>query len=1658
VVCGEEQLTYNELNRRANQLAHHLQKLGVKGETRVGLCAGRNLAMLVGILGIVKAGGAYVPFDVEYPRERLEYMVKDAGVEVLVTDVNEQQQQMRGIGPPVVCLELEREEIGRESEENPEQRTGAKNLLYVMYTSGSTGRPKGVAVTQRNVVRLVKNSDYAEFSESEVVLQNAPISFDAATMEIWGTLLNGAKLVVYGAEKGSLQDLVQQIQEFGVTTVWLTAGLFHLLVESGLERLTGLRQLMAGGDVLSVQAVKKVLDKLPACRMINGYGPTEGTTFTCCYGMGQGEEIGVTVPIGRPIANTRVYVLDEEMGRVPVGVAGELYIGGDGVAREYWRRPELTAEKFVPNPFVAEDGEGGGHEAGLKRGERLYRTGDRVRWLTGGTLEFLGRMDQQVKVRGYRVEPGEIEATLREHEGVQECAVLVKGQGAAEKKLVAYVAGEATMQELREHLQRKLPEYMVPVVIVVMAEMPLNANGKVDRGALLAMEVVRPEVEGGYKAPRTMLEELLAEIWAEVLNIERVGIHDNFFDLGGHSLLATQVMSRVKEVFHVDAPLRSLFESPTVAELAVQIAVFGNASSQEPGQTRIQTRPRGPDSELPLSYAQERLWFLDHLQPNSDLYNVGVSFAFKGEIDATIMKRALQEIVRRHEVLRTCFHTKSGTAVLEIEEAVEIRVPVVDLTEFEPETRAERARQIAFEHQRKPFILAKPPLINFVLIKLGTGEYILSLAMHHIVTDEWSLGILGRELSALYEAFSRGEKSPLQELAIQYVDYAAWQREWLKGDVLVEQMLYWKNQLKDMPGVLDLPVDRPRPPMPSFRGQIISKSLSPELLNDLKRLGRGENATLFMTLLAAYQVLLMRYSGQEDFGVGTPVANRRHVETEGLIGFFVNTLVMRADLTKHPTFRELLQRVRQSALEAYAHQDLPFEKLVEELQPERNTGRAPLFQTIFVFQHASMTTETSEQEQAVAVKYDLDLTAGESNQCLVISLNYSADLFEPARGRQMLEHYERLLHAVVREPKVCVGELPLLTERERLQISEWNATRVEYERDACIHQLFEAQVELVPNVCAVVYEDHRLTYRELNRRANQLARYLIRRGVGPDARVGLLMPRRPEMIVGILGILKSGGAYVPLDPNYPFERLRHMIKDAEVTALLALDALDRNLAENLPGVIYLRDESAQIDKESDANPAVAAMPENLAYVIYTSGSTGVPKGVAITHRNFCHLHKSQQVNFRVRPRESVLQFFSMSFDAAISEWSMALLAGARLVLSEPTVLMEGKLGSVLKTQEIDTVTLTPSVLQLLGPDNLPKLRTLIVAGESCSEELVLKWGHGRRFLNAYGPTEVTVCATVSGELSGPGKPPIGRPITNAHAYVLDNHMQLCAFGVVGELYVGGAGLARGYWKKPSLTAEKFIPDPFSNEAGQRLYRTGDLVKYREDGNLEFLGRADRQLKLRGFRIELGEIETLLRQQNGITDAVVIPDQQDGSTDMRLVAYVAAAPETRITVAELKSSLRKRLPEYMVPAAVVILSELPLNPNGKLDMRALPAPDACSREEQLAYTPCRTELEQSISKIWQDLLQIEKVGLDDNFFDLGGHSLLIIRMRNEMHRLNNLDLSVVELFTYTTVRSLAEYITKRKEQTTLSGQFEQRALLQKAFLDRRRQIMNKEGVQ
>ena len=1605
--------------------------------------------MVVALLGILKAGGAYVPLNPSYPRARLAELVEDAAPLLVVCDAaGSEALGDESIGQSRIfaleeALFAEGEDSVPESERDSNPKVAglsSGNLAYVIYTSGSTGKPKGVQNEHLAVVnRLVWMQSAYRIDASDVIVQKTPYGFDVSVWEFFWTLLNGATLVL--ALPDGHKDpryLIELICKRGVTTAHFVASMLSsFLATEGVEGCTSLRRLVTSGEVLAAGSVRSCHQKLPRARLYNLYGPTEAaidvTAWPCPVDL-----VGGTVPIGRPIANARIYVLDGYGEPVPRGAVGEIHIGGAGVARGYLNRPELTSERFVADPYGAEPG------------ARMYRTGDLARYLADGNLEFLGRCDQQVKVRGYRIELGEIEARLLEHPEVREAVVVAREGAEGDKRLVAYVttrregreegggAGSELVSLLRSHLGRQLPEYMVPSAFVRLEALPLTPNGKLDRKALPAPDG-ESVMKRRYEAPEGEIEETLARLWSELLGVERVGRQDHFFELGGHSLLAVRLLSRVREALQVEVPLTRLFGEPTLAGQGEAIGAILESRGVQALPAIGRVSREGP---LLLSFAQQRLWFLAKLGA-STTYHMPMGLRLRGRPDASALRKSLDRLVWRHESLRSVFVTEDGEPRVKLLPAESGFALVEEDLEHAPDA-GERLERMSREEAETPFDLEQGPLLRGRLIRLGPEEHVLLLTQHHIVSDGWSMGVFTRELGALYEAFASGKADPLPALETQYPDYAAWQRAWLTGERLKAQAAYWRENLVGAPERLELPTDRPRPKEQSFAGGFVGLRLDRELTRGLKRVSQEQGATLLMTVLSAWSMVLSRLSGQEEVVIGVPTANRGRREVEGLIGFFVNTLALRIDVSGEPSVEELVSRVRKTALMAQEHQDLPFEQVVEIVSPPRRLDQSPVFQVMCAWEQGEgggFALGGLKVEPAGAppqtVKFDVELSLGEVDGGIVGGLGYATALFDSGTIERHGGYLEAALRALVADGGRRVGQVELLSPSERkLLLETWNETAASYPRERCIHELFEEQVGRAPEALALVQGEEELSYGELNRRANRLAHRLIEKGVEPGDCVATLLERGLWLVVAELGILKAGGVYVPLDPEAPALRRAWMVGDCGARLVVASrgDAVAREWvsAERNEPVLWVDESSEEGPAPTDL--ALRLSGKSAAYVMYTSGSTGTPKGVVVPHGAVVNLARSESA--RIVREDRIAYTANASFDASTFEVWSGLLNGASVVIVPRAVLLDARLLSgYVEEHRVSILQLVAGLLQTYAArlgEVFPRLRYLVTGGDVADARAfarVLQSGP-EHLLQTYGPTETTTFATawVVGEVAeDAASVAIGRPIANARIYVLDGYGEPVPLGAAGELYIGGAGVARGYLNRPELTSERFVADPYSPEAGARMYRTGDLARYLADGNLEFLGRRDQQVKVRGYRIELGEIEARLLEHPEVRDAVVVA-REGVEGDKRLVAYVTTRREGREEgggagaelVSLLRSHLGRQLPEYMVPSAFVRLEEFPLTPNGKLDRKALPAPDGESVALRTYEAP-QGEIEETLARLWSELLGVERVGRQDHFFELGGHSLLAVRLLSRVREALQVELPLTRLFGEPTLAGQGEAI-------------------------------------
>lgn len=1630
------QLTYAQLEQQANQLAHYLHAAAVGPEIAVGLCVERSLEMVIAILGILKAGGIYVPLDPDYPTERLAYMLQDAAPGVILTqqhlvekglftDLKEVlAQQGQETFPPLVCLDNEWLSIAAFPETRPASKSHPDNAIYITYTSGSTGKPKGVINTHRGLTNFLGwLQQLIPLTSADRVMQKTTFSFDVSFGEILWPLTAGASLVI--AKPDGHKDaayLAHLIATTGITTINFVPSMLQAFVdELAQQDLPTLKHIIATGEVLPANLIHRV-QQHSAAALYNLYGPTEAAIDTLAW-----ECIPLApdarVPIGKPISNIQAYILDDQWFPVPIGVIGELHLGGVGLARGYMNRPGLTAERFIPNPFYAPNAP--------DHTPRLYRTGDLARYRADGTIEYFGRRDFQIKMRGFRIELNEIEAVLNQHPAVRDVVVTVYEPIPDDKRLVAYFLTHTTDEDaaalvsnLQEQAQRYLPDYMVPSHLVRLEQLPLTSSGKVNRRALPAPELLS-SLDEQLVPPQTATEASLLTLWQTVLGLPTLSVVADFFQLGGHSLLATRLVSHIRQTMGLDLPLHAVFTHRTVRAMAAFIeAEHLHLRGDIPSITAQETL-----GLQPLSYAQQRLWFLDQLEGPSPTYNMPVALRLRGPLQPDALRDALTTVIERQHILRTTYTLVSGEPMQQRQPAVPFTLPLIDLS---PLSETEITTLITAEAE-KPFDLAHDLMLRGQLLRRTTTDHILLLTVHHIASDAISNAVLFEELSRLYIANYTNQPAHLTALPYQYADYAAWQRDWLQGERLQAHLDFWYETLADLPTLHNIPTDFPRPAEQDFRGQHLTHTIEAGLGHALENIGQQIGATLFMTLQAAFALFLARYSGEHDIVLGTPIANRPDTASQALIGQFINTLILRTDLSGEPTFVELLERVRQYDLQAFSHQVVPFDMLVERLQPARSTSHAPLFQILFALDYAEipdvslagLQVEMIAQAHQVA-KYDLGLNITHSGEELIAEWEYATSLFTNETVARMARHFVNLLRAIAAAPHTPITRLPLLAAAERTQLlEEWNNRVLPLPNELCLHRLFEAQVDKTPNQIAVVYDKQTLTYADLNRQANRLAHRLIALGVGPEHRVGLCVPRSLAMGVAVLGVLKAGAAYVPLDPSLPPDRFQFILSDAQITVLLTVTALQETLPPTVHrlNILYLDRAEEKPEQWPEHNPKTGVRPQNLAYMTYTSGSTGLPKGVLVPHAGVCNFVLSESHRFNITPDSRLLQFASLSFDAAMSEIGTALCTGARLYLPTPEQALPGPaMLTLLQTAQMTHVKLPPSALTLFPETALNHVELLVVIGEACPPELVRRWSQGRRFVNGYGPTEFTIGATLAECTNADRMPPIGRPYDNCRVYLLDQHLEPVPVGVVGEIYLGGIQVTRGYHNNPALTAAKFVPDRFVEDGG-RLYRTGDLARYRPDGHLEFVGRLDRMVKLRGIRIELGEIEAVLRSHPTVRDVRVVL-REDEPGQKRLVAYVIPSTPDDLT-ADLLALAQERLPGYMIPSAFVPLETFPITTTGKVNEKALPLPDYVSLATP-EYEPPATTTEASMLPIWQTVLGQELISVTANFFQLGGHSLLAVRLVAHIQDTLQIDLPLRSVFEYTTIRQLARWLDEAGE--------------------------------
>ncbi|MCL4773584.1 MAG: amino acid adenylation domain-containing protein, partial [Burkholderiaceae bacterium] len=1643
VIFEDRRLDYAGLERQANRLAHHLRALGVGADVVVALCMQRSLEMMVAILGIMKAGGAWVPTDPDSPAARIGFVLADSAAPVVLT----QQAvlgRLRETGTQAHAIALDSPDWHALADTLPttcpEPLAGPDHLAYVIYTSGSTGEPKGAMITHRGICnRVLWMIDHLRLTAADRLFQKTATTFDASVWKFLAPLVVGGPVILArpGGEKDTAYH-AEAIRHYGITiTNAVPTELRALLLEPAFAACTSLRHFVTGGEALDPELVREFRRCLPETELGHYYGATEASDVSTSMDPAAPAAGHGPVPIGRPIANTRVYVLDTHLQPVPVGVVGELCIGGVGLGRGYLNRPDLTAERFIANPFVP--------------GERLYRTGDLARWRPDGMLAFVGRTDHQVKIRGQRIELGEIEAALDACDGVRKSAVIAREDRPGDRRLVAYVEGDGLeTAALGTALKARLPAYMVPVAIVPLARLPYLASGKIDRNAL-PPPATEPEPAARASAgARTPIEATLLAIWAEVLGRERIGIHDDFFELGGHSLLATQAMARTRRALDLDIALRTLFEAPTIARLAARIEASGAPAGSQPAPSPLPAIPATGARTGPLGSSQEALWFIDRLDGHASRYHIASALRLHGRLHVEALRAALRALVRRHAVLRTAFREVHGVPAQSVLDGDEPDFAIVDVAAGNDRYGAPYPHTPLLQAAaNEPFDLAAGRPLRVRLFRRSPDDHVLLVVVHHIVSDGWSSGIFNRELGALYEvALAGGDPdTALAPLPSSYLDYAIWTRARTREADFQRQLQYWVTHLAGLEAH-DLPFDRPRPARAMRGAGTHAVAIGPDTTRALAAVAQRCAATPYMVLMSALRLLLARYGAGDDVAIGTPVAGRGRAELEGVLGYFVNMLVMRTDLSGDPGFVELVGRVRDDTLDAWAHQDVAFERLVAELNPPRQVGRNPLFQMSLAVQNwrAAQLALPGIRTDSVAIqesqaKFDLSVSVTEAADRLDIEFVYNRDLFEHATIERMARHFNRLLEGVVADPGARLSDLPMMeTEEAARLLAQWNDTARDFPANQTLHRLFEAQAARAPQAVAIVFEGRPcLTYAALRQRAKRLAQQLRGRGVGPNVPVGLCVQRGPAMIVGMLAILEAGGAYVPIDPDYPAERIAFMVSDCGAPVILAQPATrERHGAIAAQWLDVEADHAASASEAPEApeapedDPEPLARADDLAYVVYTSGSTGRPKGVMITHRAVARLVCNTDY-VRIAPEDCIAQASNAAFDAATFEIWGALLNGARLaIVSSDTLLSAPGLERQIADDRITTLFVTTALFNehaAQSPGVFHGLRDLLFGGEAVSPDAVVRVLRNhppQRLLHVYGPTETTTFATwhevppsvAHGRI--PDTIPIGHPIANTTCHVLDASMRPVPVGVTGELWIGGPGLARGYLHRPELDAERFV-DRYE-ATGERLYRTGDRVRRRADGAIVFCGRGDEQVKLRGFRIEPGEVRAAIAALPGVAQQEVVV-REDLPGDRRLTGYVVwKAGAERLDAAALRAALSKRLPAFMIPAAFVALEALPLTANGKLDRAALPAPPVGeSHTDDVARHDDGDALERELRTIWESVLGRSGIALDADFFDLGGHSMLAVRVLAEIDRRMGRQMRTASFFEAPTIRRFASLL-------------------------------------
>jgi amino acid adenylation domain-containing protein len=1636
VIFEDISLTYNQLNERSNQLAHYLRSRGVKEDTLVPLCVERSQYMLVGMLGILKAGAAYVPLEPDFPEDRKKFLFSDTAAKIVVSTTESNTDLPSAGNVTVIEIDDQFSPLRAQPVHNPKTDLRPHHLAYVIYTSGSTGKPKGVMIEHRNLLDYVFGlKQNIQIDECRSYALVSSITTDLGNTVIFPSLVFGGALHVFSKESVSnIEYLHGYFRQHEIDCLKIVPSHWKAL-SMQKELLLPKQLLIFGGEALQSELIDKIWSSGSACKVVNHYGPTETTIGKLLHQVDRNRKYNKTIPIGKPFSNCGVYILSKDLELCPVGVAGQLYISGHGIGRGYLNNIELTDQKFINNKFNRRDT------------RPIYATGDLVRCLNDGNIEFIGRVDDQVKIRGYRVELGEIETTILKSGLVIHAVALAKDDKNGTRTLVAYTVGteDYDRESVVSYLSERLPEYMVPSLWVELNSFPMLPNGKVDKKSLPDPELSQ-QAGKEYVAPRNEVELKLSALWQDVLEVDQVGVHDDFFGLGGHSLLAVRLISAIRKEFVVEMPISDIFDFPTVALLAEQIGKPSDATVL-PAIEVVQPRPK----QIPLSFSQERLWFIDRLE-GSIQYHVNTVLELTGKLDKGALENSLKTIVNRHEILRTVILEHNGDPYQFVKEENEWKLSVIEGSVYKNDNV--QLQEDIKKYIRKPFDLAEDHMMRALLITIDDEKHVLIVTIHHIASDGWSKSVLVKEVVALYDSYINSHEPQLPLLEVQYADYAIWQRQYIDGEVLGKKVEYWKTKLQDT-APLQIPTDYPRPAVQHTRGAKMNFRIEKDLSEALQQLSQHQGCTLFMTLISSLNVLLHRYSGQKDICIGSPIANRVQQELEQLIGFFVNTLAIRSDVAPEDSFNGLLQQVRQTTMDAYQNQEVPFEKVVEAVVKGRDMSRHPLFQVMFVLRNTpevpelrlgDLTFSAMGHEHATAL-FDMTFFITETDNGLEGSVEYSTDLFSSDTVSRMVIHFKELLNSIVKAPQQNIGRLQILTEAEERQLLvEFNDFHVEYPSNQSIVGLSEEQVEKTPDAIALVFEEETFTYDELNNKVNQLANHLLESySLKADDTVAVLLNRSSWSAIAMLAIMKTGACYVPVDPELPKARLDYIIHDAAPKVIITTD----DIAQRYPDLLIsdiISVSSLSLQSFSTANPGITIDPDDLSYIIYTSGSTGMPKGVMQTHRMLYNLIQWDNDCSGLTWGTSLLQYASFAFDSSLQDIYFSLTNGGTCyVLNEKIRLDFPALAKYIISNQIQILSLPFSALSnffnIIDLSLLDghSIRHIISTGEqlvigSKLENFLIAHPH-IPIHNFYGPSEthvVTACSFTAKQKL-PKHIPIGKPISNSTIYILDKYYNPVPIGVTGEVFIGGENLARGYLKNEQLTSQKFVAHFFID--GDKLYKTGDLGRWLPDGTIEYLGRFDDQVKIRGYRIELGEIESLLHQCELVKQAVVLA-KDDKTGSKRLVSYIV--PEKSFDRKALISYLKSLLPEYMIPSLWVELEHLPLTPNGKVDKRALPDPDAAELLNN-EYVAPRNETEVVLVEMWQDMLGVKKVGVYDNFFELGGHSLMVIKMVSNIKKQFLLSIPISALFQFTTISELSNYLEwelSKEDKTQESGKSEE----------------------